>query len=109
MRSNSPHACVRDRQTVVHQMQQRLRARTVHQLAQQPSSAAAAAAFSVAHHPDAPHPPGHPPHPNAVVKDDAHAAEEENQELWQADWDDEETGEDFQQRLQRELGNAMKE
>jgi hypothetical protein len=46
----------------------------------------------------------------AVVKDEAHAAEEENQELWTADWDDEEVGEDFQQRLQRELGrHAMKE
>ncbi|GBF91150.1 hypothetical protein Rsub_04819 [Raphidocelis subcapitata] len=45
-----------------------------------------------------------------VVKDDAHAAEEENQELWTADWDDEEVGDDFQQRLQRELGrHAMKE
>ncbi|KAI8472019.1 MAG: hypothetical protein J3K34DRAFT_415451 [Monoraphidium minutum] len=44
-----------------------------------------------------------------VVKDEAHAAEEENQELWQADWDDEEVGEDFQQKLQRELGRHMKE
>ncbi|KIZ06609.1 hypothetical protein MNEG_1343 [Monoraphidium neglectum] len=44
-----------------------------------------------------------------VVKDEAHAADEENQELWQADWDDEEVGEDFQQKLQRELGRHMKE
>ena len=50
----------------------------------------------------------HPRAP-AVVKDEAHAAEEENQELWQADWDDEEVGEDFQQKLQRELGRHMKE
>lgn len=27
---------------------------------------------------------------STVVKDEAHAAEDENQELWQADWDDEE-------------------
>jgi hypothetical protein len=48
-------------------------------------------------------------HPPAVVKDEAHAVEDENQELWTADWDDEEVGEDFQQRLQKELGRHMKE
>jgi hypothetical protein len=45
----------------------------------------------------------------AVVKDEAHAAEEENQELWTADWDDEAVGESFDERLKRELGRHMKE
>lgn len=44
-----------------------------------------------------------------VVKDEAHAAEEENQELWTADWDDEAVGESFDERLKRELGRHMKE
>lgn len=46
---------------------------------------------------------------HAVVKDEAHALDEENQALWEADWDDEEVGEDFQQKLQRELGRHMNE
>lgn len=53
-------------------------------------------------------PPLLPPLP-PVVKDEAHLAEEENQELWTADWDDEATGEDFQQKLRRELGRHMKD
>lgn len=48
--------------------------------------------------------------PPTVVNDPQHAAEEENQDLWVADWDDEATGPDFQQRLKQELGrDAMAE
>lgn len=37
------------------------------------------------------------------------AKEEERAELWQADWDDEETTEDFQAKLKQELDRDMKE
>jgi hypothetical protein len=37
------------------------------------------------------------------------AAEDDNQDLWQADWDDEDVGEDFQTKLKRELNSSMQE
>jgi hypothetical protein len=37
------------------------------------------------------------------------AAEEDSQDLWQADWDDEDVGEDFQTKLKRELNSSMQE
>ena len=36
-------------------------------------------------------------------------AEEENQELWEADWDDEDLAQDFQGTLRAELDKSMKE
>lgn len=35
--------------------------------------------------------------------------EEEGKDLWEADWDDEDTTEDFQQKLRQELERHMKE
>lgn len=35
--------------------------------------------------------------------------EEENQDLWEAEWDDEDVSGDFQAKLQGELDKAMKE
>jgi hypothetical protein len=35
--------------------------------------------------------------------------EEEGKDLWEADWDDEDTTEDFQQKLKQELGRHMKD
>jgi len=36
-------------------------------------------------------------------------AEEQDQQLWQADWDDEDVTEDFQSKLRKELGRHMQE
>lgn len=44
-----------------------------------------------------------------AVREDAAAKEDERAELWQADWDDEETTEDFQAKLRQELDRDMKE
>jgi hypothetical protein len=46
---------------------------------------------------------------HAVVREDAAAKEDERAELWQADWDDEETTEDFQAKLRQELDRDMKD
>lgn len=35
--------------------------------------------------------------------------EEESKEMWQADWDDEDTSEDFQAKLKQELDRHMKD
>jgi DSS1/SEM1 family len=48
------------------------------------------------------------PFPCAAPEDVAAAAEEGGQ-LWEADWDDEVTGEDFQDKLKRELDRDMKD
>jgi hypothetical protein len=42
-------------------------------------------------------------------REDAAAKEDERAELWQADWDDEETTEDFQAKLRQELDRDMKD
>lgn len=47
--------------------------------------------------------------PPCAVREDAAAKEDERAELWQADWDDEETTEDFQAKLRQELDRDMKE
>lgn len=44
-----------------------------------------------------------------AVREDAAAKEDERAELWQADWDDEETTEDFQAKLRQELDRHMKD
>lgn len=44
-----------------------------------------------------------------AVREDAAAKEDERAELWQADWDDEETTEDFQAKLRHELDRHMKD
>ncbi len=44
-----------------------------------------------------------------MPEDVATNPEEESQELWQADWDDEDTTEDFQAKLKQELDRHMKD
>lgn len=44
----------------------------------------------------------------AAVSDQP-VVEEASKNLWEADWDDEETTEDFQQKLRQELGRHMQD
>lgn len=48
--------------------------------------------------------------PTCAVPEELEAnKEEEGKEMWQADWDDEDSSEDFQAKLKQELDRDMKD